>query len=96
VKNRMALLQEMSQWIVKRDVDSELHYREMERCIRVFLTCFAKLEGPFKEAKGKSKSKPGWLSTYNFVMLLNLPDQVQTFGSLIWHSKGTVAGKGAL
>jgi hypothetical protein len=59
VKNTMASLQEMIQWKMKLDIDSELHNREMERRLRVFLAFFAKLEGAVREANDKSKSKPG-------------------------------------
>jgi hypothetical protein len=97
VKKTMASLQEIIRWIMKRDIDYELHYRKMERRIKAFLTCFTnKLEGAVGEANDKSKSKPGWLSAYNFVTLLNLPDQVLIFCSLRWHWEGTVAGKGFL
>jgi hypothetical protein len=93
VKNTMASLQEMIQWIMKRNIDSDLHYREMERRIRVFPTCFARLKSAVRDVNDKSESKPGWLFAYNFLTLLNLPDQVQTFGSPRWHWEGTVAGE---
>jgi hypothetical protein len=96
LKNIMASLQEMIQWIMKRNIDLEYHHTEMERRMRVFLTFFAKLEVGVREANDKTNSKPGWLSAYNFLTLLNLPEQIQTFGLPRWHWEGTVAGEGFL
>jgi hypothetical protein len=96
LKDTMASLQEMIQWIMKRNINLEYHYTEMERRMRAFLTFFAKLEVGVREANDKTNSKPGWLSAYNFLTLLNLPEQIRTFGLPRWHWEGTVAGEGFL
>jgi hypothetical protein len=92
----IAKLQEMIQWVMKRDIASTEHYTELERRIRVFLTCFARLEEGVRQATDRLEKKPGWLTAYNFLTLLNLPEQIKTFGSPRWHWEGTVAGEGFL
>jgi hypothetical protein len=64
----------------------------LERKIRIFLTHFADMEEQMPQKKGL----PQWLSSYNFLSLLNLPRVVHLFGPLrnLW--EGGPQGEGVL
>ena len=58
---------------------------EMRRHIKIFLTYFEKMDQGMRHEKESS-----WISCYNFVFLLNIPDQVNEFGPVhdYWEGGG--------
>jgi hypothetical protein len=71
--------------------------RDMEVAIRIFLSSFDKFDRAFnKYPPGHSKYTPCWITKYNFLSLLKLPDQVKEFGPVraIW--EGGATGEGFL
>jgi hypothetical protein len=85
-------LDDMMALLMVEQVDDESYYTEMERTIRVFLTRFADME----ENLSKRNALPSWLSSFNCLCLLNLPDIVRRYGPIrnIW--EGSWAGEGFL
>jgi len=65
---------------------TEAHIADTERHIRIFLSCMEK----FDEGMRASTDKPTWVTSYNFVCLLNLPDVMREFGPLrnLWEGGG--------
>ena len=64
-----------------------------ERLVRVFLTRVY----DFVEAmRLKEDAKPSWLSSYNFVCLLNIPEQIKMLGPVRNRYKGGNRGEGFL
>ena len=59
--------------------------------IRLYLTHFHDLDQSMKP--NGSKKKPGWLSHYNFMSLLNLPDQIRDFGPIRNRWEGGIRGE---
>jgi hypothetical protein len=62
------------------------HIVDVERHIKIFLSSFE----TFDEGMRTEKDKPRWISSYNFVCLLNLPDVIREFGPLrnLWEGGG--------
>jgi hypothetical protein len=92
VQQTIMALDDMMALLMVEQVDGESYYIELERTIRVFLTRFADLE----ENLSKRNALPGWLSSFNCLCLLNLPDIVRRYGPIrnIW--EGSWAGEGFL
>jgi hypothetical protein len=85
-------LDELISLIMVQSIPGEEYYSILERKIRIFLTHFADMED-----KLPSKKKlPSWLSCYNFLSLLNLPDVIRNYGPIrnIW--EGAAQGEGVL
>ena len=55
---------------------------DMDIIIRLFLTRLSKVEQALRDATGESRKIPKWLSSYNFVCLLNLPNAAKYYGPL--------------
>ena len=64
----------------------------LECAIRHFLICYDRVDSAMKP----KTEKPSWMTKYNFLCLLNLPDTMAKFGCLrnIW--EGGVEGEGFL
>jgi hypothetical protein len=92
VQEVVVALDRMMAWIMVGRIDDEGYYTELERKIRVFLTSFADME----EALSRKNTLPAWLSSFNFLSLLNLPDIVRQYGPIrnIW--EGYWVGEGIL
>jgi hypothetical protein len=82
VQEVVVSLDRMMSWLMVEEIDSEGYYTELERNIRVFLTTFADME----ECLTSKNELPTWLSAFNFLSLLNLPDIVRAYGPVcnIW------------
>jgi hypothetical protein len=65
---------------------SALHILNVERGIKIFLTYFE----CFYKTMREENATPTWLTSYNFVCLLNLPTMLATFGPLwkYWEGGG--------
>lgn len=65
----------------------------LERHIKIFLTIFARVDASMNTAKFDG-SEPQWVSSYNFLSLLNLPNMIEKLGPLrnIW--EGGFQGEG--
>lgn len=74
------------------EIPDESYYSDLERKIRIFLTLFADMEDNLPS----KKELPQWLSSYNFMSLLNLPDVIRRYGPIrnIW--EGGPQGEGVL
>ena len=74
------------------EIPNHEYYTVLERKIRIFLTHFADMEDKLP----RKKQLPQWLSAYNFLSLLNLPDVVRQYGPIrnIW--EGGPQGEGVL
>ena len=85
-------LDELISLIMVQEIPGEEYYSVLERKIRMFLTHFADME----ENLPSKKKLPSWLSCYNFLSLLNLPDVIRNYGPLrnIW--EGAAQGEGVL
>jgi hypothetical protein len=85
-------LDELISLIMVESIPGEEYYSILERKIRVFLTHFADME----EKLPLKKKLPSWLSCYNFLSLLNLPDVIRNYGPIrnIW--EGAAQGEGIL
>ena len=62
------------------------HVATCEHHIKLFLSAFDRFDGKIR----KSKDKPMWLSSYNYVCLLNIPEVMNEFGPLsnLWEGGG--------
>ncbi len=60
--------------------------QDVGRHIKIFLSCFERFD---KEMR-KESDKPHWISSNNFICLLNLPDMLRLFGPLrnLWEGGG--------
>ena len=71
-------------------ITEESYYGDVDCSIRVFLTHFADMDAKLQ----RKAETPSWLSSYNFLSLLNLPDVIREYGPLqvIWAggSKGGI------
>ena len=65
--------------------------KEMSRHIKIFLTYFAKMDKCMEVANKEKKDT--WISSYNFVCLLNIPQQVLDFGSVHQYWEGVGMGE---
>jgi len=92
VLSTISSLDEMIALVMIEEIPNGQYYAVLERKIRIFLTHFADMED-----KLPSKKKlPQWLSAYNFMSLLNLPDVIRQYGPIrnIW--EGGAQGEGVL
>ena len=64
-----------------------------ERLLRIFLTHTYDF---VEEMKLREDSKPSWLTSYNFVCLLNLPQQIEMLGPVRNRYEGGCRGEGYL
>jgi hypothetical protein len=73
--------------------EKEIQQLEME--IRIFLNLYNEFDMSMEKSR-KNKGDPGWLTHYNFMSLLNLPDQIRETGPLrdLW--EGDIKGEGFL
>ena len=92
VQQTIMALDNMMSLLMVEQIDGAEYYVELERTIRVFLTLFADLE----ETLANANSLPSWLSSFNCLSLLNLPDIVRLYGPIrnIW--EGSWVGEGFL
>ena len=88
----VASLDEMISMIMVPEVTNGECYSALDRKTRMFLTHFADME----ERLPLRKRLPTWLSCYNFLSLLNLPDVIRDYGPIrnIW--EGAAQGEGVL
>jgi hypothetical protein len=86
-------LDELISLVMIEEIPNEEYYAVLERKIRIFLTHFADMEDQMPRGK---KQMPQWLSAYNFLSLLNLPDVVRRYGPIrnVW--EGGAQGEGVL
>ena len=78
-------LKAMVCWLMSSSV-TQLHIKDIERHIHIFLNCFEVFD---KELKA-TEERPTWITSYNFLCLLNLPDMLRKFGPLqnVWEGGG--------
>jgi hypothetical protein len=88
----MSSIDELIALVMIDEIPDESCYSDLERKIRIFLTHFADM----KDNLPSKKELPQWLSSYNFVSLLNLPDVIRRCGPIrnIW--EGGPQGEGVL
>ena len=67
---------------------------ECEQVTRLFLTCCKHADRQMRKATGRTK--PFWLTAYNFACLLNMPEQMKLLGPLRNRWEGGVRGEGHL
>ena len=77
--------------IMSRSVTEE-YLLKLDLQIKIFLTKFHEFDATVKSKK--EKSMPGWISSYNFICLLNLPRIAKEYGPLrnLW--EGGYQGEG--
>ena len=75
----------MTGYMMAKTVNSS-HVATCEHHIKLFLSAFDRFDGKIR----KSKDKPMWLSSYNYVCLLNIPEVMNEFGPLsnLWEGGG--------
>ncbi|KAL7567091.1 hypothetical protein ACA910_002812 [Epithemia clementina (nom. ined.)] len=81
--------------IVMRTGEDAINTEEIDYRVKRFLSCYAKVDQGLQSSED-SHEKPSWVTSYNFMSLLNLPDAVRRFGPLrnIW--EGGTQGEGFL
>jgi hypothetical protein len=86
----MHLLQLMIQLCMKAYMDDD-EIEQLEMIIRMFLTKFDHVDAMLKN---QEKIGPTWISSYNFLCILNIPNMIRRYGSLrhIW--EGGECGEG--
>ncbi|KAL7573340.1 hypothetical protein ACA910_011703 [Epithemia clementina (nom. ined.)] len=79
--------------IVMRTGEDAIKTEEIDFWVKRFLSCYAKVDQGLQSSED-SHEKPSWVTSYNFMSLLNLPDAVRRFGPLrnIW--EGGTQGEG--
>ena len=92
VQEAIMALDDMMSLLMVEQIDGDAYYVELERTIRVFLTRFADLE----EKLTKKNVLPSWITAFNCLSLLNLPDIVRLYGPIrnLW--EGAWVGEGFL
>lgn len=77
----------MTTHLLARTVNTD-HINKTERTIRLFLSAYERFDKNLRVQS--AKSKPGWLTSSNFVCLLNLPRVMHEFGPLpnLWEGGG--------
>ncbi|KAL7569431.1 hypothetical protein ACA910_009617 [Epithemia clementina (nom. ined.)] len=78
-----------------RTGEDAINTEEIDFRVKRFLSCYAKVDQGLQSSE-ESHEKPSWVTLYNFMSLLNLPDAVRRFGPLrnIW--EGGTQGEGFL
>ncbi|KAL7580977.1 hypothetical protein ACA910_005791 [Epithemia clementina (nom. ined.)] len=81
--------------IVMRTVEDAINTEDFDFRLKCFLSCYTKVDRGLKSSED-SHEKPSWVTLYNFMSLLNLPDVVRRFDPLcnIW--EGETQGEGFL
>ncbi|KAL7567106.1 hypothetical protein ACA910_009435 [Epithemia clementina (nom. ined.)] len=81
--------------IVMRTGEEAINTEKIDFRVKRFLSCYAK-DNQGLQSSEESHEKPSWVTLYNFMSLLNLPDAVRQFGPLrnIW--EGGTQGEGFL
>ena len=79
--------------LIMHDQVSDPYLKKLEWSIRVFLTRFDMIDS---QVRNDPKEKPTWITSYNFLSLLNLPNMARQFGPLrnLW--EGGYLGEGYL
>jgi hypothetical protein len=92
VMSTVSSLDELISLFMVEEVPNEQYYNRLERKIRIFLTHFADMEDKLP----RKREMPQWLSSFNFLSLLNLPGIVREYGPIrnIW--EGGPQGEGVL
>jgi hypothetical protein len=85
-------LDDLISLVMIEEIPNSECYLRLERKIRIFLTHFADMEDQLP----RKKDLPQWVSSYNFLSLLNLPDVIRQYGPIrnIW--EGGPQGEGVL
>ncbi|KAL7577205.1 hypothetical protein ACA910_003538 [Epithemia clementina (nom. ined.)] len=81
--------------IVMRTGQDAINTEEIDFWVKRFLSRYTKVDQGLQSSE-ESNKKPSWVTSYNFMSLLNLPDAVRQFGPLhnIW--EGGTQGEGFL
>lgn len=92
VKDTLSSLSSLIGWLMVEQIDDDNYYTELDRKVRVFLTHYAEMDSRIA-ALGAT---PSWLTSGNFLSLLNLSDIVRRYGPIrnIW--EGYWMGEGIL
>ncbi|KAL7573396.1 hypothetical protein ACA910_006503 [Epithemia clementina (nom. ined.)] len=71
--------------VVMRTGEDAINTEKIDFRVKRFLSCYAKIDHGLQSSED-SHEKPSWVTSYNFMSLLNLPDVVRRFGPLrnIW------------
>ena len=61
----------------------DIHIADVK--IRIFLTLFARIDQKIRQ----KNEKPKWITSYNFLCLLNIPEMMENFGPVrnLWEGK---------
>jgi hypothetical protein len=78
VERTWKALSAMAAHLMQAEVDDD-HIDETERHIKIFLSMFDRWE----KCLFPNQKKPGWLTSPNFICLLNFPDIMREFGPLL-------------
>ena len=72
-------------WLMSSSV-TQSHKKDIERHIHIILNCFEVMDMELRV----TEEAPTWITSYNFLYLLNLPDMLQKFGLLqnLWEGRG--------
>ena len=104
VKSLVKAMQAMVSHIMSNKID-ETSVNETRRHIKIFLCCFDKVDAAIRDGQSAIaqkddmtvnvegtyiNTKPTWITSYNFMCLLNIPQQMQHFGpvSQYWEGGG--------
>ncbi|KAL7580479.1 hypothetical protein ACA910_004492 [Epithemia clementina (nom. ined.)] len=81
--------------IVMKTGEDAINTEEIDFRVKRFLSCYTKVDQGLQSSED-SHEKPSWVTSYNFMSLLNLPDAVRHCGPLcnIW--EGGMQGEGFL
>lgn len=89
VINVVKSMQVMISHIMNEEIDEET-FNEVTRHIKLFMCMFNKMDCNMKDV---AYSKESWISSYNFVCLLNIPQQLIEFGPVKHHWEGGGLGE---
>ena len=96
VIDKTARLADMLQLAMKADIIKE-EIRQLDLSIRLFLHAVHKFDNNFnKYPAGHEKYTPVWVTKYNFLSLLKLPDTIRQFGPVRGYWEGGAIGEGFL
>ncbi|KAL7560906.1 hypothetical protein ACA910_008187 [Epithemia clementina (nom. ined.)] len=87
-------LHSLLQFVMRTGVDA-INTEEINFQVKRFLFCFTKVDQGLQSSED-SHEKPSWVTSYNFMSLLNLPDAVRQFGPLCNLWEGGTQGEGFL
>lgn len=84
----------MMELLMQQTISNMPKYKQcLEAVIRCFLSNYAKLDSSIHTT---TTTVPSWISHYNFMSLLNLPEQVSKFGPVRNYWEGGMVGEGYL